>query len=298
MRSRTLSDEHRAVATRRLELLAHELEATRVRERPDLGHTRVAAASVLTPDDGPVPPEPPPEPSPVPVPGRHAARREVRLLPETLRGRVAMGPAQLTVVAVLVAVGLAVTYWWVLRSDPEPVPAVPSVLTTPAAAAPGSPVLPEASEAVGTAAATGSVTVDVAGKVRRPGIVVLDPGARVVDAVEAAGGARPGVDLSPLNLARVLVDGEQIVVGEPAGAAVPPPSASPGATPGEPVALVDLNLADEAMLDTLPGVGPVTAGAIISWREEHGGFSSVGELLEVDGIGEKTLADLTPLVTV
>ena len=284
MRSRTLSDEHRAVATRRLELLAHELEATRVRDRPDRppprdAHTRVADAA------------PDPTPAPVPVPGRHAARRGGGLLPATLRGRLGLGPAQLTVVAVLVAAGLAVTAWWVLRADPEPAPAVPSVLAAPAAAT-SAPGLAVPSPSV----ATGSVTVDVAGKVRKPGIVVLDAGARVVDAVEAAGGARRGVDLSSLNLARLLVDGEQIVVGEPAAAA---PPADPGLPPsGAPAALVDLNLADQAELETLPGVGPVTATAIIAWRDEHGGFTAVAELLEVDGIGEKTLADLTPLVTV
>ncbi len=277
MRSRSLSDEHRAVAARRLEMLAHELEATRVRERPPPepldGHTRVI------------------DPAAVPMPGRHAARREVPLLPDTLRGRVALGPTQLTVVAVLVAVGLAVTAWWVLRGDPEPAPAVPTVLATPAAASTPSLAVPSASPTD-----AGSVTVDVAGKVRRPGIVVLDAGARVVDALEAAGGARRGVDLASLNLARVLVDGEQIVVGEPAGAAPPVPSGT--APPGAPAPLVDLNLADQAELETLPGVGPVTATSIIAWRVEHGGFTAVAELLEVDGIGEKTLADLTPLVTV
>jgi competence protein ComEA len=283
MRSRPLSDEHRAVATRRLELLAHELEATRVRERPPPGpdeHTRIAAPA----------PAPAPVPAPVPAPGRHAARRAVPLVPDTLRGRVALGPTQFTVVAVLVAAGLAVTAWWVLRGDPEPAPAVPTVLATPAAATPEQLAVPSDSPID-----AGSVTVDVAGKVRQPGIVVLAAGARVVDALEAAGGARRGVDLASLNLARVLVDGEQIVVGEPAAAAPPVPS---GTVPGAPAPLVDLNLADQAELETLPGVGPVTAAAIIAWRDEHGGFTAVPELLEVDGIGEKTLADLTPLVTV
>jgi competence protein ComEA len=145
------------------------------------------------------------------------------------------------------------------------------------------------------------VTVDVAGRVRRPGIVVLDAGARVVDALERAGGARPSVDLATLNLARPLVDGEQILVGVP-GAAAAPPTGSGGVVPPAggtaPTALVDLNLADQALLETLPDVGPVTAQAIIAWREQHGGFTAVAELLEVDGIGDATLATLTPLVTV
>lgn len=146
-----------------------------------------------------------------------------------------------------------------------------------------------------------SVTVDVTGKVRRPGIVVLDLGARVTDALEAAGGPRRGVDLSSLNLARVLVDGEQVVVGGPAVAAAPGPGV-PGAVPGLPGAgtavLVNLNTAGQAELETLPQVGPVTAQAILAWRTEHGGFTRVDELLEVDGIGAKTLERLLPHVTV
>uniref|UniRef100_UPI0016042D48 ComEA family DNA-binding protein n=1 Tax=Nocardioides pelophilus TaxID=2172019 RepID=UPI0016042D48 len=132
-----------------------------------------------------------------------------------------------------------------------------------------------------------------------PGIVVLDAGARVVDALAAAGGERTGVDLSSLNLARVLVDGEQIVVGAPRGT-VPAVPAVPGGTapPGAPVALVNLNTASQAELETLPDVGPVTALAILAWREAHGGFTSVDELLEVDGIGEATLSNLAPYVTV
>jgi competence protein ComEA len=147
------------------------------------------------------------------------------------------------------------------------------------------------------------VVVDVVGKVRRPGIAVLPAGSRVVDAVEASGGARPGVDLSSLNLARVLVDGEQVVVGQdrPAGVAAgvlagPSPVGTPPSTAGPP-ALVNLNTADQATLETLPGIGPVTATAILQWRTEHGTFTSVDELLEVSGIGEATLAELAPHVT-
>jgi competence protein ComEA len=139
------------------------------------------------------------------------------------------------------------------------------------------------------------VTVDVAGKVRRPGVTTLPAGARVVDALRKAGGARGRVDLSGLNLARVLVDGEQILVGRPApgGLAASASTAAPDATG----TLVNLNTATAEQLDTLPGVGPVTAQKILEWRGAHGAFSSVDELLEVDGIGEKTLADLAPHVT-
>lgn len=223
---------------------------------------------------------PPPDPPEVPVPGRHASRRP----------RFGLGPPQLAVVAVIVAVGLAVTCWWVVRGDPERIEA--PVVDPVGAATP----LAEMSPVAASASPAATVTVDVAGKVRRPGIVVLDAGARVVDALEAAGGARPGADLSGLNLARLLVDGEQVVVGVPpppgvAAAALP----SPGA-PGGP--LVNLNSASQAELETLPEVGPVTAQAILAWRDEHGGFTSVDELLEVDGIGDATLEQMAPYVTV
>ncbi|MDN5745403.1 MAG: helix-hairpin-helix domain-containing protein, partial [Nocardioidaceae bacterium] len=110
---------------------------------------------------------------------------------------------------------------------------------------------------------------------------------------------RRGVDTTTLNLARVLVDGEQIVVGRPAttgsAAGGAPPPAGGGAGPTQ---LVNLNTATQSELEALPQVGPVTAQAIIAWRDQNGGFTSVDELLEIDGIGEKTLTQLTPHVTV
>jgi competence protein ComEA len=212
-----------------------------------------------------------------------------------------VGAAQLAVVAVVVAVGLAVTCWWLVRGSAHP--------ATELAAAPAAGLAPLTAAAVTPAAApvgagstppsTGpaTVTVDVAGKVRHPGIAVLDAGARVVDALAAAGGARPGVDLTGLNLARALVDGEQVVVGEPAPSGVAA-QAAPSGAPSGPVTLVDLNTATADQLDALPEIGPVTAASILAWRDEHGGFSSVDELLEVDGIGEATLGKLAPYVTV
>ncbi|QIK68404.1 ComEA family DNA-binding protein [Nocardioides sp. HDW12B] len=164
---------------------------------------------------------------------------------------------------------------------------------------------PAAGTAAGDAAspAAGSeVVVDVVGRVRRPGIAVLPAGSRVVDALKAAGGARPGVRTDSLNLARPLTDGEQIVVGR--AAAVPAPPAASGTTSGatssgaSPTALVNLNTADQVALETLPGVGPVTAAAILQWRTEHGGFTAVEELLEVSGIGDATLAEIAPHVTI
>ena len=216
------------------------------------------------------------------------------MLPATLQGRVLLGPAQLAVVAVLVAVGLAVTAWWVVLSDPDP----SDDLAAPVAGglAPLEPGADLDATAAAEASKPATVTVDVAGKVRHPGIAVLDSGARVVDALDAAGGVRAGVDVVGLNLARVLVDGEQVLVGVelPPGVAASA-AAAPG---GPPTALVNLNTADAAALDTLPQVGPVTADSILAWRDEHGGFASVDQLLEVDGIGEATLAKIAPHVTV
>jgi competence protein ComEA len=120
----------------------------------------------------------------------------------------------------------------------------------------------------------------------------------VVDALEAAGGPRPGVDLTGLNLARVLVDGEQVVVGVAAPSGAAADAVPPSGGPSGPATLVNLNTATEAELDNLPDVGPVTAASILQWRDQHGGFTSVDELLEVDGIGEVTLGKLAPYVTV
>ncbi len=221
-----------------------------------------------------------------------------------------LGPGPLTVVALVVALGMMATTWMVVRSDPgepgiamatpttgEDVVALSSTGPTPGPATGPAPGSTTGQVAGLPAGQDDSVTVDVAGKVRRPGIAVLDAGARVVDALKAAGGARHGVDLSSLNLARVLADGEQILVGVAAveSAAIPDQDGSaPTPAPGQ---LVNLNVATAAELESLPEVGPVTAAAIISWREANGGFSAVDELLEIDGIGETTLGQIAPFVT-
>lgn len=311
MRSRPTTDHQEAVA-RRLALLSAELAGSgpAVDETPyppEATHTRVRAPRRAVADP-PGPSEPPDtaeagdEPAPVPRPGRHAARRFGRsvpgVVPETLRGRVALGPPQLALVAVLVAVGLALTTWWVVRGDPRPVAAPVSAQPVPGLATPASGSVPASTAPLGgaSAIAVDEVTVDVAGQVRRPGIVVLDAGSRVVDAIEAAGGARPRADLTGLNLARVLVDGEQVLVGVPAPAVAGVTAG--GSSPATPGAMVNLNSATAAELELLPEVGPVTAAAILAWRDEHGGFTAVEELLEVDGIGDATLATIAPHVTV
>jgi len=172
--------------------------------------------------------------------------------------------------------------------------------------------------ATATAPATAAgLLVHVVGQVRRSGVVRLPPGARVLDAVKAAGGASLSADLNHLNLARQVADGEQIVVPKPGentpvgggpgtgGAGTPTSkgtgvgSAGQGSTVvGSVGGLVDLNTADASALDSLPGVGPVLSQRILDWRAQHGRFSSVDELGEVSGIGDKLLAQIGPKVRV
>lgn len=157
------------------------------------------------------------------------------------------------------------------------------------------PMLPVAAASESARPADTTIVVSVVGRVARPGLVTLPDGARVADALRKSGGLVPGANLGALNLARKLADGEQIYVGVP-----PPPGAEPvaGATaPGEP-AKVDLNTATLTELDTLPGVGPVTAQSIVDWRTEHGRFDSVDQLREIDGIGPGRFAKLQDLVVV
>ncbi len=139
------------------------------------------------------------------------------------------------------------------------------------------------------AATAGPVLVHVVGAVLHPGVYELATGARARDAVMAAGGATKRAVLEGLNLAAPVADGEQVVVpvkGQAAHAA---------ATPAKP-AIVRLNQADVAALDTLPGVGPATAQRIIAWRDDHGPFGSVEDLLDVPGIGESKLGAMRDLI--
>jgi competence protein ComEA len=162
-----------------------------------------------------------------------------------------------------------------------------------------------------TAGATPQLVVDVAGRVRHPRVVRLPAGSRVQDALAAAGGALPGSDLVGLNLAQPLADGEQVVVALPGrgsavnggagaggGGSLASGSGS-GTGPGGSLSgsvSVDLNTADASALDGLPGVGPVLAQRILDWRTQHGRFSTVDELDEVSGIGDKLLAEIRPHV--
>ncbi|MCW2831213.1 MAG: DNA-binding protein [Aeromicrobium sp.] len=234
-----------------------------------------------------------PDPDPRPEAGHAHARAKVEI--PHLRA--------LAAVAVAAAVLLV---WWLLSGRPETSdPVEPLAVSHPAASqsAPAAGSTAPSPETGGTRAT--ELVIDVIGKVRRPGIVTVPSGSRVYEAIEAAGGLRGRVDTSALNMARVLADGEQLLVGldpvDVAGAAQAPasgplPGGQGSAPGGEPV--VNLNTATLEQLDTLPGVGPVTAEAIISWRDENGGFTSVDDLLDVKGIGDATLAELRDRVTV
>ncbi|MFH0244390.1 helix-hairpin-helix domain-containing protein [Streptomyces sp. HK10] len=254
-------------------------------------------------------PAPAAEPDAVPADATRRARLAEAVrdrLPLWVRTRCGVEPRALAALtlALAAALGFAVHHFWsgrpltvqappvesASRSSPVPSPAPP--------AAPSSAPAPAAarSAAPGAVFGGGPLLVDVAGEVRRPGVHRLPAGARVADALRAAGGVRPGTDLHGLNRARPLADGEQIVVGEPPVAPVPgPPAAAAGSGPaaGGPVSL---NSATADQLDTLPGIGPVMARRIIDHRTERGGFSSVEELREVSGIGERRFAELKPLV--
>ncbi|WUE56137.1 helix-hairpin-helix domain-containing protein [Streptomyces sp. NBC_00487] len=219
----------------------------------------------------------------------------------------------LSVVLVVAAV-FAAQHFWAGRTQQVSAPEVVRAVAPGASEAAGGPAGSFGEPGGGGAAAVSgapagasaptagpSIVVDVSGKVRRPGIRRLPAGSRVADALRAAGGVRPGADTDGLNRARLLVDGEQVLVGSPAQ--VPGPGAVPGAagtggavTGAAPSAPVSLNTAGADQLDTLPGVGPVLAQHIIDYRTQHGGFRSVDELREVNGIGDRRFADLRNLV--
>jgi competence protein ComEA len=200
-----------------------------------------------------------------------------------------------------------ITGWWVFSSRPESLPpgagggtsAAPDAGNLTATSLAPTPSVPSAAgSSAGSSAAGGQVLVDVEGKVRRPGLYRLPDGARVADALAAAGGARPHVSTVSLNLAARVTDGQQVVVGSAASPAAPgSPAVGGGASSSTAPALVSLNAASLEQLETLPGVGPVLAQHILDWRAEHGGFASVDQLNDVSGIGDITFANLHDLVT-
>ena len=152
----------------------------------------------------------------------------------------------------------------------------------------------DTSDAGSATVAPAEVYVHVLGRVSHPGLYVLEQGTRVADALAAAGGTLDDADLQAVNLARLLSDGEQIVVPQ-VGAAPAPGSVAPGSS-GD--GIIDLNSADQAALETLPRIGPALAERIIQWRDDNGRFASVDDLLAVPGIGEKLLEGLRDKVRV
>ncbi|MGI5394964.1 helix-hairpin-helix domain-containing protein [Streptomyces sp. CA-251251] len=243
-------------------------------------------------------------------------------MPVWLQTRCALERRSVAALTVLLVIGsvFAVQHFWTGRTQPVPAPETVREAAVYGASAgsgtaegeagggeaggDGSTAGTHRGSAVAGATAGAEIVVDVGGKVRKPGVHRLPAGSRVADALRAAGGVRPGVGTDGLNRARFLVDGEQVVVGAPAPGTgtvpggTPPggPAAAGGLAGAAPATPVSLNTATADQLDTLPGVGPVLAQHIIDHRTRHGGFRSVDELREVNGIGERRFADLRNLV--
>jgi competence protein ComEA len=242
-----------------------------------------------------------------------------RWLPEAAesRGWVARmradpGRAGAIALAVVAALAVLVTVFTLVRDRPAPVMSakLPPVEKA-ATASPRSSASPAAGQPAGP---DRPVVVSVVGLVHTPGLVTLAPGARIADALQAAGGPVNGADTIGLNMARPVADGEQIVVGlapvpgqrtalgSSVSVGTSPASGAPGPVSGtvKPKAgeVLDLNTATQQQLDALPGVGPVTAAAIVAWRQANGKFTSVDQLADVEGIGPARLEKLRPLVRV
>ena len=256
-----------------------------LRSRPDGSLSADRVAGLLPPVEGGW--VPPAELEPAAGPGGEddvaAPARSwdgARHAPVAERWRLDPGRGGVVALLVVTLVAALVAGAVVLRGRPQEV-AVPVVEATgvplPGVSAPPS--------------AGAEVVVAVGGAVRSPGLVRLPAGSRVDDAVRAAGGGLDPAATALLNLARVLVDGEQVLVG------VQLPEAAPGVAP-QPGGLLDLNLASASDLDALPGIGPVLAQRILDWRTENGRFASVDQLREVTGIGESKYQDLREKVRV
>ncbi|MFN2488549.1 MAG: helix-hairpin-helix domain-containing protein [Actinomycetota bacterium] len=195
------------------------------------------------------------------------------------------------VMAVVAAVALGALALWSRGGEARIAPPATSdgALSPPGAVAP-----PNAT--VAPTPVPGVILVHVAGVVRRPGLYELSAGARVADAIKAAGGPRPRGDLDGLNLAEAVTDGQKVEVAARGAAGRPVAAPAPSSSPG--VAVVNLNQADQVALESIPGIGPVTATAILEYRAAIGSFSSIEQLLEVSGIGPVTLENLRPYVSI
>jgi competence protein ComEA len=204
--------------------------------------------------------------------------------------------AALTLLAVVVSVG------WLLRAKAMPM-AVAVSPETASVPSPAASVSPSAASVTPSASATPTILVHVIGAVVKPGVVRLPEGARVEDALAAAGGLRGDAAPAELNLAAVVSDGTQIIIGtkaSPRGEVREGSTSSGSVSTGTATvgAIIDLNTATLTQLDTIPGIGPVTAQAILDYRTKHGKFTKIEELQEVDGIGTKTYAQIAPHVRV
>lgn len=203
---------------------------------------------------------------------------------ESIHDRLAtLSRAELIALVAVVGVTVAGAGFWYVRSLPAPV----QVRSGPSGALVAAPTASASPATV--------ILVDVAGWVRRPGVYEFAEGARVIDAIDAAGGARPGAVLSSLNLAAPLVDGTQVLVLKESQSA---PTTETGTGTSGATGLVNVNSATNAELETLPGIGEVIAQAIVDHRTENGPFTSVEQLVDVSGIGDATLENIRELVTV
>jgi len=214
---------------------------------------------------------------------------DIEELPPPRFGRLHAG-----VIGVLLVLGLITAGWLLLRARPVAVASPGEVVTI------ATPVSTAASPTPSLAKSASKIVVHVLGGVRHPGLVRLPDSSRVQDAIDAAGGLTHQADPDELNLAQRLSDGQQVLIGtarHPAGEVREQPGAGGGTGTASKGAL-DLNRASQSQLEELPEVGPVTAQAILAWRQEHGRFTRIEELQEVDGIGPKTYAQLAPHVRV
>lgn len=244
-------------------------------------------------------------PSPVRIGLRERLRRWI---PESLlTSRFDLGKAGLLGLAVIVVLGVGVLGVVLLSggtgsSEPAAPPAPPDL----------APAVTDSGEAATSENTTGSdpaespatperLVVSVVGRVERPGLVTVQPGDRVADALQAAGGPLPETNVTTLNLARHLEDGEQLHVGIPEQEHAAPAEGDPASeqhSGTETDDRIDLNAASEEELQELPGVGEVTAQHIVRWRTEHGEFQSVDQLQDVDGLGESRVSELRDQVRV
>ncbi len=221
--------------------------------------------------------------------GAYHAAETLDELPRQRFGRMHAG-----VISALLILGLLMAGWLLLRARPVAIASPGEVVTM------STPQPTAATASPSTSQRAAKLVVHVLGAVRRPGLVKLPEHSRVQDAIDAAGGLTGRADPAELNLAQPLADGQQLVIGtksDPAGEVRD--GGEPGAGSGSSTtATLDLNRASQAQLEELPGVGPVTAQAILTWRQQHGRFNRIEELQEVDGIGPKTYAQIAPHVRV